>query len=114
MEKSMSKSNVKHTPTTPPWRLERLSGGGHCNIGIRVFGGLVSGYAAFVNTRWPNEDQAAEQEANAAFIVRAVNAHYDMLGLLEEAARYLRHDPQTDLELVGRIESTAAELRGEA
>jgi hypothetical protein len=51
-----------------------------------------------------------EGKANAAFIVRACNAHYEMRNLLEEAARYLRHDPQTDLELVARIEAKLADL----
>lgn len=54
-----------------------------------------------------SDEQAA---ANAAFIVLAVNSYYEMRNLLEEAARRLRDDPGTDLELVGRIESKLAAL----
>lgn len=78
-------SNTKHTPTNPPWKLERLTGRGHCNVGIRVRGELVSGYAAFINTRWAHPLQAAEQEANAAFIVRAVNSHEQLVAALRGA-----------------------------
>ena len=59
---------TKHTPG--PWQLERLTGCDH-DIGIRVTGSLVSGYAAFVRTYWPHPDQKAEQEANARLIAAA-------------------------------------------
>ena len=60
--------------TPGEWKVERLQGGGHHNVGIRVRGPIVSGFAAALNTRWANEAQTAEQEANAAYIAAACPA----------------------------------------
>lgn len=75
--------------TPGEWKVERLQGGGHHNVGIRVRGPIVSGFAAALNTRWANEAQAAEQEANAAYIAAACPA--TVLELIAEVER-LRAD----------------------
>ena len=70
---------AKHT--RGPWKLERLTGDN--GIGIRVTGPVVSGYTAFIRTRWAHENQRIEQEANAQLIAAAP----DLLDALHEARR---------------------------
>lgn len=72
--------DTKHT--SGPWKLERLTG--DHNVGVRVAGPVVSGYTAFINTRWPHAEQRIEQEANARLIAAAPE--------LLEALRELLHE----------------------
>lgn len=79
------------TPHTPgPWIVERLESGDY-DIGIRVNLGRVSGYAAFIRTNWPHEEQRLEQEANAALIARAPDMHANLLAA-QELCLQLDHD----------------------
>lgn len=71
---------TKHTPA--PWTLEPAASG-HCNFGIRVKGGHVAGFAAFINTRWSHPEQQEEQLANARLIAAAP----DLLAALEATVK---------------------------
>ena len=57
----------EHTPG--PWERESLPG--EYDTGIRAHGENVSGYVAFLNTRWEHKQQQQEQEANARLIAAA-------------------------------------------
>ena len=88
-----------------PWELFKSESGGYAGR-IESDCYVVAEFPVYF------EQNRAIEEANAEFIVKAVNSHYDMRNLLEEAARYLRHNSQTDL-LVERIEKIVTELKTE-
>lgn len=66
---------VAHTPG--PWKLEETVGS--FTHGVRACGKNVSGFVAFINTRWVHPEQCREQEANARLIAAAP----DMLAMLK-------------------------------
>lgn len=81
--------NAKHTPT--PWKV-----GPHTVI-LSNEGGYPTAIADIaIPIRGKGADYA-EQQANAAFIVRAVNAHEELLALLKEVHEYGAHGAK-DLE----------------
>lgn len=60
--------------TQGEWKIETLESNYEKRgrlIGIRVAGESVSGYAAKVNTQWPQDNQIIEQEINARLIAAA-------------------------------------------
>lgn len=78
---------VAHTPT--PWKVYRTPSGAIRGIGEANGDGILDHHGGF----WR---MGAEAEANAAFIVRAVNAHDDLIETLHEVAEFL--DNQSDVE----------------
>lgn len=56
------------THSRGPWTLQPLTGSPNGNVGVRASGEHVSGYVAFVDTRWPHPEQQEEQIANALLI----------------------------------------------
>lgn len=83
---------AKHTPT--PWRVEENTDliWGCCNADDTSSYGMgypiISGFASFGGWADGRPDYN-EKEANAAFIVRAVNAHDDLVDALRLAEREL-------------------------
>jgi hypothetical protein len=67
-----------------PWTLQPLTGSTSGNIGVRASGEHVSGYVAFVDTRWPHPEQQEEQIANARLIAAAP----DLLNALQMIANF--------------------------
>lgn len=80
---------TEHTPT--PWKAN-LTHNEPC-----VYAGTGSGrgiaYMQAENT--PHIENSAERAANAAFIVRACNAHEDLVAALREAQAALNGAPNT-------------------
>lgn len=67
--------------TTTPWKVFKASNGYIVGIGDKDGGGIVD--AGFGLWR-----DGPEREANAAFIVKAVNAHDELVDALQEAREY--------------------------
>lgn len=57
-----------HTPG--PWKAEPITGA-FGNVGIRANGENISGYVAFIETRWLPPAQREEQIANSLLIAAA-------------------------------------------
>lgn len=68
-DEQISKPLVSEPYTPGPWALHEIVG--DFTHGIRANGEIVSGYVAFVNTRWAHPNQCAEQLANAKLIAAA-------------------------------------------
>lgn len=63
-----------HTPT--PWRIVET------NLGLAIVGADIEDLAALPQGKW-GPGSAEQKKANADFIVRACNAHDDLLAALE-------------------------------
>lgn len=111
----LPKSEVKHTPT--PWKYD-LGRGANPRFHIQT----EAGYQIASTTELARHSQAKEEnearEANATFIVRAVNSHEAFLKALRTAGKTLislRHkeklDPH-DRELIGLTISVIAQAEG--
>ena len=85
--------SAEHTPT--PWY---VAGGKTIRYGVKGAGG--DGWIGKAN--WQNG------EANAEFIVRAVNAHDDLVSMLKEASLYV----QSSSDCYARIRSTLDKAEG--
>jgi hypothetical protein len=66
--------------TPGPWKLQRISE--DRKFGVRVDGGNVVGYAAFISWDWPHYDQRVEQIANANLIAAAPELYEALDALL--------------------------------
>jgi len=71
-----TKNEVKHTPT--PWKLETRKPG---QFAIKGDDGTYT--VALIETFDPRVEHA-EDSANAAFIVRAVNSHEELLAIVKD------------------------------
>lgn len=92
LERNKDMPNTKHTPT--PWNVE-----GRGNAKARCF--IEAGEFRIV------ECVTRDHDANAAFIVRACNAHDDLVAALREAHSALNGAPNT-LGLHSQIEAALA------
>ncbi len=70
-------TNNKHTPT--PWKVFLAKNNGESLLGIGEDTG--AGIVAYNGTMWRDE---AEAKANAAFIVKAVNHHDELVEMVRE------------------------------
>ena len=76
----------QHSPL--PWRVDYrgICGGNSCGCGL----GFRRIAVIKVTSAYPNAELEAENAANAAFIVRACNSHYELLAVRDAAmALYL-------------------------
>jgi hypothetical protein len=82
---------MKHTHTTLPWATDfwRCHAKKCINIGQpQLFGGSPI-IQVIATVPVASDEYSDEEAANAAFIVRACNSHYEMLSALENAANVL-------------------------
>ena len=112
---------MAHTPT--PWDITRSRGpvDGEYDFGITAeIGGRTEVIAEAFG--WVSEIHKSPAEANAAFIVRAVNAHEAVVEVLEElhamvwgeCPSLLNEDSGGNARLDGAIRAALALAKGEA
>lgn len=81
-----TETETKHTPT--PWEVSAVNENG---IVGKQWDGSVTPLAIPVIPAWHENRRKGSEEAdaNAAFIVRAVNAHEELLKLVQRADKYI-------------------------
>jgi hypothetical protein len=95
-EKAMTK--IQHTPL--PWFSEAFDGcDEHTQIGIADIDGNI--IAKAINPHIAHEeDFTSELEENAAFIITACNAHYELLSAMQGAIDALSQDKTFPADIV--------------
>lgn len=81
---------MTHTPG--PWVLEKVSA---TEIGVRVHGSVVSGYATVIDTDWTTRAQQLEQEANARLIAAAPELLNELRVTVRRLELCIRHSGST-------------------
>ena len=98
---------TKHTPT--PWKTEQW---------VEDVNGLRNDWAIWTDTKGINAELASGiyEPANAAFIIKACNAHRKLVEALEIALRYVEEhldgrleDPNNDVAVIKRALAKAKE-----
>ncbi len=87
----------QHTKT--PWHVTRSSVGMHHYVEARIGGGLVQEIASCGPTEGPEGS-----EGNAEFIVRACNAHDELVAALQVLIRRIEHYSSLDTDARPNIE----------
>jgi len=104
---------MAHTPT--PWRVEENTDliWGACNADDTSSYGMgypiVAGFASF-GTWAAGRPDFNEKEANAEFIVRAVNAHDELIEALNECAEYFERFSDADYDQDGFVPNKEMEM----
>lgn len=99
-----SRSELAHTPT--PWKTDPDLGN-QCVLGPD--GVQTADCSIFVNPKFGNRTDAIN-EANAAFIVRAVNSHDALVKACDKAAAVLSGDAMQKQSLIDALEAIRAAL----
>ncbi len=100
------KTQPTHTPT--PWKVSPPLGEG----AIQIRSEKINEYGNFIVAEIPWREvthhmQPAEDKANAAFIVRAANAHEELLEALQRIACLAFNAPESEKDACAKIHDLA-------
>ena len=102
--------NAKHTPT--PWSIVPQNDGS--SIIAKMHEDASKGFRIVCHA-WLRRDSQAEDQANAAFIVRAVNAHDDLVAALSNLVAIIEdgNKATTESSSYACARAALAKARGE-